>query len=170
MSSSPNAGGSGAARQIRQDWSITFDSVPERPSAVHLESLYRVTEACFDVGNGTTLAPRSMPPSNTWPRFVDWQCGRYSQFLSAQSMRKELGDSLLTEPFLILLSYGFRPLLASCRVNVLRAMLGGTGGANLQFRDAAVSSSSTRTTIQTPIWPLIPTRGVQCIHRPRPSS
>lgn len=87
-------------------------------------------------------------------------------------MRKDVGESLLREPFLILLlpSYGYRPLAASWRASVLRAMLGGTGGADLQLRGAATSSSSTITTIQTPIWPLMPISGVQWIHRPRPSS
>lgn len=49
-------------------------------------------------------------------------------------MRKELGDSLLREPFLILLSNECWPLAAPFRVGVLRGMLGGTGGAALQFR------------------------------------
>jgi hypothetical protein len=45
------------------------------------------------------------------------------------------------------------------------------GGACLQRRIALSSCwSSTMTTIQTPIWPLPPSKGVQCIHLLRPSS
>jgi hypothetical protein len=76
-------------------------------------------------------------------------------------MRKELGELLLSEPFLILLSKELWPLVLPLRVVVLRAMLESTGGAGLQFRGAPSLSSSTITTIHTPIWPLIPTRGVQ---------
>ncbi len=77
-------------------------------------------------------------------------------------MRKELGESLLNEPSLILASNECWPLVLTLRLGVLRAAtFDGTGGAGLQFRGALSFSSSTMTTIQTPIWPLIPTRGVQ---------
>jgi hypothetical protein len=66
-------------------------------------------------------------------------------------MRKELGELLLSEPFLILLSKEFWPLVLPLRVVVLRAMLAGTGGAGLQFRGVPSLSSSTITTIHTPI-------------------
>lgn len=48
---------------------------------------------------------------------------------------------------------------------------GAIGGACRHRRTAPSSCcSSTMTTIQTPIWPLPPSRGVQCIHLLRPSS
>ena len=45
----------------------------------------------------------------------------------------------------------------------------GTGGACRCRNVIFVFSSSTRTTIQTPIWPLLPSSGVQWIHLLRPS-
>ena len=52
----------------------------------------------------------------------------------------------------------------------IKARLCATGGAGLQVRDPEGFSSSTSTTIHTPICPLIPISGVQWIHRLRPSS
>jgi hypothetical protein len=67
-------------------------------------------------------------------------------------MRNEFGETLLKEPFLTLPSYEGRLLALTLRLGVLRAMLfEATGGAGLQVRGAPVLSSSTMTTIQTPI-------------------
>jgi hypothetical protein len=66
-------------------------------------------------------------------------------------MRNELGEMLLKEPFLTLSSYDGRLLAFTLRLGVLRIVFEATGGAGLQVRGAPGFSSSTITTIQTPI-------------------
>jgi hypothetical protein len=67
-------------------------------------------------------------------------------------MRNEFGEMLLNEPFLTLPSHEGRLLALTLRLGVLRAMVfEATGGAGLQVRAPPAFSSSTITTIQTPI-------------------
>ena len=74
-------------------------------------------------------------------------------------------------PLLLELSPGVTDLSRSLLpLRYIRPNLGSTGGACFHLLLSPSLSSSTRSTIQTPIWPLLPINGVQWIHRLRPSS